>query len=170
MVRIMRFVSLCLPLAFLISCGGSQPPSRWEKVQQDTTNPQKQEINKPIVPPKAGGTLNDFFPKSADGYDVTPSQEKAGFAEYKLKKGGKEMAMLAISDATAGNPAAMEKFKQSSKSIGGFPAVEQGSTATALLVNGRYQVKVLSRSPEFTPADRAAWLQKFDLTGLAALK
>ena len=37
-------------------------------------------------------------------------------------------------------------------------------------MNDRYQVKVLSRDPAFTKEDRVAWLQKFDLKGLAQLK
>ena len=37
-------------------------------------------------------------------------------------------------------------------------------------MNGRYQVKVLSRDASFTQSDRVDWLQKFDLQGLAQLK
>jgi hypothetical protein len=54
-------------------------------------------------------------------------------------------------------------------SIAGYPAVEQGQNATAILVNDRFQVKVLSRDPAFTKDDRAAWIEKFDLAGLADL-
>ena len=42
--------------------------------------------------------------------------------------------------------------------------------ATAVLVGDRFQVKVLSRSPEFTVSDRETWLAKFDLKGLSKLK
>jgi len=38
------------------------------------------------------------------------------------------------------------------------------------LVNDRYQVKILSRDPSFTKADRVQWLQKFDLKALAKMK
>ena len=79
------------------------------------------------------------------------------------------MAVISISD-TVNNPSAVAKFKLSKDSIGGYPAVSQGTTATAVLVNERYQVKILSRDPSFTEADRKAWLAKFDLNGLAKLK
>jgi hypothetical protein len=117
----------------------------------------------------AGANLNSFFPAAGDGFERVASQEKEGFAEYKLKKDGKDVAMLAISDITA-NPSAAEKFKNSTRKIGGFPVVDQGSTATAVLVADRFQVKVLTRDPMFTKADREAWLAKFNLAGLAAFK
>ncbi|PLZ86687.1 hypothetical protein CI593_18180, partial [Fischerella thermalis CCMEE 5194] len=104
-----------------------------------------------------------------DGYERVYTQEKKGFAEAKLKKDGQELAMLAISD-TKSIPTAAAKFANSSKQIAGYPAVEIGNTQTAILVNNRYQVKVLSRSPSFTASDRETWLKKFDLNGLAQLK
>jgi len=101
------------------------------------------------------------------------TQEKKGFAEAKLKKDGKDMAMLAISDAasdvTAG-VSATKKFDKSTAKISGYPALEIGKTQTALLVSDRYQVKVLSRNPAFTQAERREWIQKFDLAGLSRLK
>jgi hypothetical protein len=121
--------------------------------------------NKPV----AGGSFNKLFPSASGEYEVVPSQEKSGFAEYKLKKGGKDVAMLAISD-TADNPDAAGKFQQSTQKIAGFPAMEVGTTSTAILVRDRFQVKVLSRDPSFTKSDREAWLQKFDLVGLSELK
>jgi hypothetical protein len=96
------------------------------------------------------------------------SQEKEGFAEYKLKKDGKDVAMLAVTD-TVTNPEAAAKFQQSTRQINGYPAIEQGSTATAVLIDNRFQVKVLSRSPSFTREDREAWLQKFNFAGIAGL-
>lgn len=117
----------------------------------------------------AGGEFNKFFPPNGNGFERVYTQEKDGFAEAKLKKDGKDLAMLAISD-TASNPAAAQKFQQSSTRIAGYPAMEVGSTQTALLVANRYQVKVISRDPNFTAADRQAWLEKFNLNGLAQLK
>jgi hypothetical protein len=116
-----------------------------------------------------GGSFNQFFPPAGGGYDRVYTQEKKGFAEAKLKQNGKDVALLAISDIL-NNPTAAIKFQQSTKKIKGYPAVEQGSTATAILVNDRYQVKVLSRDPAFTLSDREAWLAKFDLNGLARVK
>ena len=100
---------------------------------------------------------------------VTFSQEKKGFAEAKLKKDGKEVAVMAISD-TLNNPTAKKKFQNSSNQIKGYPTVGQGKTGTAVLVGDRFQVKVLSRDSSFVESDRLNWLKKFDLSGLARLK
>lgn len=158
---------LLLGLLFLVSaCSPPQPPSRFEQAQQATTRKDAP----PAVAKGAeqGSSFNRFFPKSADGFTVVPAQEKQGFAEYKLNQAGKNVAMLSIND-TLGTPAA-NKYQQSTLKIAGFPAVEQGQTGTGILVSDRYQVKVLSRDPSFTKGDRAAWLQRFNLTGLSNLK
>jgi hypothetical protein len=73
-----------------------------------------------------------------------------------------------ISD-TSSTPGTASKFANSTKKIGGYPAVEMGKTQTSVLVN-KYQVKVISKSPTFTASDRAAWIEKFNLSGLASLK
>jgi len=156
-----------LLVVLLTLTGCSSAPSKYDQAQQDTTG-----FNAPAAVEKgaeAGGTFNQFFPESAGEFKVVPSQEKKGFAEYKLKRDGDTLAMLTIND-TISLPAAAKKYENATTAIAGFPAVEQGSTATGLLVNGRYQVKVLSRSDAFTASDRAAWLQKFDLQGLAELE
>ena len=95
-------------------------------------------------------------------------EEKDGFAEAKLKQDGNTVAMMSVSD-TASNPSATTKYQNSQRSIAGYPLAEVGSTATSLLVADRLQVKVLSRDDSFTASDREAWLEKFDLAGLAKL-
>ena len=85
-----------------------------------------------------------------------------------MKKDGKEVAVLSVSD-TLNAPNAVNKFKQSTENINGYPAVNQGKTGTAVLVGDRFQVKVLSRDNSFTEEDRKAWLSKFDLRGLSKL-
>jgi hypothetical protein len=161
------FVPILLSLVLLVSaCSATKPPSQFEQTQQETSK-----RNAPAAVAKgaaSGGTFNKFFPDSASGYDVVPAQEKNGFAEYKLNKGGKNVAVLSISD-TAGNPTAVTKFQNSTTKIGGYPAVQQGANVTAVLVNDRYQVKVQSRDASFTAEDRTAWVQKFNLRGLAKL-
>ncbi len=158
--------SLLLSLLLLVSACAANPPSRFAQVQEETT----QRGAPPAVAKmaEAGGTFNRFFPKSVPGYQIVPAQEKKGFAEYKVNREGKNVAMLSIND-TLGTTAA-EKYKQSSFQIAGYPAVVQGQMATGILVQDRYQVKVLSRDPGFTPEDRAAWIEKFNLNGLANLK
>ena len=119
--------------------------------------------------PAAGGEFNKFFPKSADGFDVVFTQEKAGMAQAKLKKDGKDVAMLTIADLT-GNPDAAEKFKNSTASIAGYPAAASGSLGTAVLVGNRFQVQVRSNEGSFTEADRRTWLERFNLNGLATIR
>lgn len=163
---------LFLSLLLLISgCSSPKPPSQFSQAQQEST----QRGAQPAVSKDAtqGSKFNQFFPKSAGGYQRVFSQEKKGFAEAKLNKDGKTVAMLAISDAasdTTGGGNAAKKYEKSTQQIAGYPAVEIGATQTAILVANRYQVKVLGRDPAFTKADRAAWIQKFDLAGLSRLK
>ncbi|PSB22990.1 hypothetical protein C7B76_01700 [filamentous cyanobacterium CCP2] len=157
--------ALMLSLVLIVSACSSQEPSRYSQIQEETSG-----RNAPAaVADEAvqGSNFNQFFPRSVAGYDIVPYQEKNGFAEYKVNQDGKNVAMLAINDTT-GTPAAA-KFQNSEMSIAGYPAVEQGQNATAILVNDRFQVKVLSRDPAFTKDDRAAWIEKFDLAGLADL-
>jgi len=142
-------------------------PSTYDQVQKDTTG-----FGKPAAVSKEaekGGRFNQFFPAKEGDFDVIPSQEKKGFAEYKLNQNGKTLAMLTIND-TVSLPAAAIKYKAATEKISGYPTVNQGITATGLLVNDRYQVKVLSRDMSFSQEDRVEWLQKFDLQGLSELE
>jgi hypothetical protein len=162
------------------ACLSGESNNRWANAQRESTSgamkptatPQTETASRTnparSAKPLPGGAFNKFFPAASDGYTTQASQEKEGFAEYKLKKDGKDVAMLAVTD-TATNPEAAQKFQNSTRQIAGFPAIEQGATATAVLVDNRFQVKVLSRNPSFTKADREAWLQKFNLNGIAGL-
>lgn len=179
--NVLAFIFLSLAF-FGAACNSNESNSRWANAQRESTqgaNPattpapaqtqttqnRQPRSNKPF----AGGEFNKFFPAAnEEGYTRVASQEKEGFAEYKLKKDGKDVAMLAVTD-TITNPEATAKFQQSTKQINGYPAIEQGNTATAVLVDNRFQVKVLSRSPSFTREDREAWLQKFNFAGIAGL-
>lgn len=157
-------VVLCLVL-LVTAC--SPAPSRYDQVQNETTG-----FRSPAAVDKQaekGGTFNQFFPRGDGDYQVIPYQEKKGFAEYKLERNSATVAMLTIND-TISLPAAAEKYRDASEFIEGYPSVDQGTTATGLLVNGRYQVKVLSRDPSFTKSERVIWLRKFNLEGLAQLE
>ncbi len=161
------FASVLLSVVLLVTGCAPKPPSPYAQVQQETT----QKGAQPAVAKKAeqGSSFNQFFPGATAGYERVFTQEKKGFAEAKLKKDGKDMAMLAISD-TISLPTAAQKFANSTVTVAGYPAVEIGTTQTAVLVNDRYQVKVLSRDPAFSKSDRQTWLQRFDLRGLAQVK
>ncbi len=160
------FVPIFLSLFLLVSACASTPPSRYEQVQKETT--QRKAPGAVAKQAEQGAKFNKFFPNGVRGYDIVPAQEKKGFAEYKVNQDGKTVAMLSISD-TSSLPSAAAKYQNSASTIAGYPAVEQGTTATGILVNGRYQVKVQSRDPSFSKEDRAAWLQKFNLRGLSQL-
>ncbi|MDX2272886.1 MAG: hypothetical protein NW237_13205 [Cyanobacteriota bacterium] len=157
---------LCLTLLLFLASCSAKAPSRFEQAQQDSTQ------NKvSAVAPKAeqGGQFNPFFPPSQFGYERVFVQEKQGFAEAKLKRDGKDVAMLSISD-TISLPSAAQKYQGSATFIAGYPTLEIGSTQTGILVAERYQIKAISRDPSFGQAERQAWIQRFDLEGLAQLK
>ena len=180
--KFLAFIFLPL-VVFALACNSNESNSRWANAQRESTqgatptataaqqqqSPTAQNRPSRSNKPLAGGEFNKFFPAANEGgYTRVASQEKEGFAEYKLKKDGKDVAMLAVTD-TVTNPEAAAKFQGSSRQINGYPAIEQGSTATAVLVDNRFQVKVLSRSPSFTKEDREMWLQKFNFAGIAGL-
>ncbi|MEM9924240.1 MAG: hypothetical protein AAF915_10905 [Cyanobacteria bacterium P01_D01_bin.50] len=166
--RVSRILAaLVLSLLLLTTACAQKAPSRFDQAQQESSQQKKgQAVAKNAT---QGSQFNKFFPSAGDGYQRVFTQEKKGFAEASLKKDGKEVAKLAINDTTS-NPTAAKKFDKSTKKISGYPSVEVGKTQTAVLVNNRYQVKVLSRNPSFTASDREAWLKKFDLSGLARVK
>ncbi|MEH2360595.1 hypothetical protein [Nostoc sp.] len=158
--------ALLLSVVLLTTACTPKTPGRFDQAQKESTQQKSgQAVTKTAT---QGSEFNKFFPKASDGYQGVYTQEKKGFANLKLKKGGKEVALLSISDTTS-TPDAVTKFSKSTKKIGGYPAVEVGKTQTAILV-GKYQVKALSRDSSFTASDRANWLEKFNLNGLAKLK
>ena len=141
-------------------------PNRFDQAQQESSRQKSgQAVAKDAT---QGSKFNQFFPAGGDGYQRVYTQEKKGFSEANLKQGGKTVAQLAISDTTS-IPGAAAKFSNSTKKVGGYPAVTVGNTQTSILV-GKYQVKVISKDPAFTAADREAWIQKFNLAGLSKLK
>lgn len=159
-------VALILSSCLLFTACSQQAPSRFDEAQQQSTSKGATAV---VDNSQSGGTFNRYFPDGNSQYERIYSQEKKGFAEAKLKAGGKEIAILSISD-TANNPSAIAKFKESSSKISGYPAVTQGSSGTAVLVGDRYQVKIRSKDSSFSESDRQAWLSKFDLRGLSKLK
>lgn len=166
-----RWQKILLPaflsvLLLVSACGSGSPPSPYDQVQQETSGSQAPAVSGEAV---NGSSFNALFPSATDGFDVVPSQEKKGFAEYKLKQDGTTMAMLSIND-TISNPDAASKFSSSDRSVAGYPAVDIGSKQTAILVADRFQVKVQSRDEAFAKSDRENWLSKFDLRGLASLQ
>jgi hypothetical protein len=158
-------VALLLTVVLLITGCQAKAPDRFAQAQQDSS---KRGVTAVAKDATQGSQFNKFFPKPIPGYERVYTQEKKGFAEAALKKDGKEVAKLSISD-TSSLPAAAAKYENSTEKIGGYPAMTLGNTQTSVLV-GKYQVKVLSRDPGFTKAEREQWISKFDLKGLSKLK
>jgi hypothetical protein len=159
---------LLLSAVLVFSACSSKEPSRYAQTQKDTSS-----RNAPAAVAKnaeAGGDFNKFFPQGSAGYARVFSQEKKGFAEAKLNKDGKNVAVMSISD-TSSLPAAAKKYEKSTTKLGSYPLLDEAPLkSTGVLVNNRFQVKVASRDPSFTATDRKAWLQKFNLDGLSKLK
>jgi hypothetical protein len=145
---------------------GCQPkaPSQFSEIQKETSKPGVVAVAKDAT---QGSEFNKFFPKPDAGFERVYTQEKKGFAEAKLKRDGKELAMLSVSD-TRSIPGSAAKYASSTEKIANFPAVSVGSTMTSVLV-GNYQVKVQSKDPLFDKADRSTWIAKFDLNGISKL-
>ena len=159
--------ALLLSMLLLVTACQTQAPSRFDQAQKESSQQRSgQAVAKDAT---QGGSFNKFFPAADKGYDRVYTQEKKGFAEAKLKKDGQDVAMLSIAD-TRNLPSAAAKYQNSTKKIAGYPAIEIGNTQTGILVGDRYQVKVLSRDPSFSSSDREAWLEKFNLQGLARLE
>ena len=159
--------ALLLSMLLLVTACATKAPSRFDQAQQESSQQKSgQAVAKEAT---QGSNFNKFFPAAGAGFDRVYTQEKKGFAEAKLKKDGKDVAMLSISD-TKSTPITATKFQSSTLKIAGYPAVEIGKTQTAVLVGDRYQVKVLSRDQSFTSSDRQNWIQKFNLKGLARLQ
>lgn len=158
--------AVLLSVLLLTTACSPKTPGRFDQVQQESSRQKSgQAVAKDAT---QGSKLNQFFPAGGDGYQRVYTQEKKGFSAANLKKDGKVLAELSISDTTS-IPGAAAKFANSTKQVGGYPSVKLGNTQTSVLV-GKYQVKVLSKSPTFTAADREAWIEKFNLDGLAKLK
>jgi hypothetical protein len=156
----MQRIILCL----LVAAGCEKTPTRWDEAQQASRG-------KPAVAnaSQSGAAFNRFFPKVEAPFDLVYKQEKSGFVEASLKRDGKEVALLTISDTT-NNPVAAEKYEESLEKLGEYPLATVGSQGTGLLVANRYQVQVRSMDESFTEEDRREWLEQFDLTELSQLQ
>jgi hypothetical protein len=165
MGRIARSLHVALLAAGLsLSVACKKEPDRWD---QAATAPVPTKPTEPAAKEKPGANFNKAFPADGtDGYTRVFTQEKEGFAEAKLQKDGKDVATLAISDASA-DADAKGKFAKSTESVEGHPLVTVGKNQSALLVKDRYQVKVSSQTLDAEA--RKALLTKFDLKALAAL-
>ena len=151
----------------LAGCGEDPDYERWEATQEESSADGAVAVANADDATDAG-EFNQFFPPQADGFDRVFTQEKGGTAIADYEMDEEVMVTLSVTDLTT-NPAALNKYETPEFDIDGYPAVTQGSKTTALLVNDRYQVKASGKSDAVSADDRVAWLEKFDLAGLAAL-
>ena len=156
-----------LSSALLVGCGEDPDYDRWEDAQEQSSADGAVAVQNAGTATDAG-EFNTFFPEQYGDFDMVPRQETGGTAIWDVKKDEEVMVTLSVTDL-ATNPRALKKYEDPEFEIDGHPAVTQGSKTTAILVNDRYQVKASSKSDAFTAEDRKAWLEKFDLAGLAAL-
>jgi hypothetical protein len=150
-------IALCIVITVPVAC---RKQSRWDEADQASQGGTA--VAEDAVP---GSTLNAFFPESGEGFKITFTQEKKGFAQADLDIDGQKAATLSISD-TVSNPSAADKFKESTETLAGYPMVQVGSKGTAILVADRFQVQIRSVEDDF---DRESWLAEFDLDGLDSL-
>ena len=162
-------LAAALPLgpALLTGCGEDPDYSRWEDTQEKSSEDGAVAVQNAGTATDAG-EFNKFFPEQSGDWDMIARQEKGGTAVWDLEKGEELYCTFSITDL-ATNPRGKTKYEDAEMEIDGYPAVTQGSKTTALLVGDRYQVKASSKNDAFSADDRAAWLEKFDLAGLAAL-
>ncbi len=147
----------------MIACGGVMTTSPYDDANKNKGPSTSKEALE-------GKEFNKFFPKASAPFDMVAKQDKKGVSLYELKKDGKVVAELSITD-TVSTPETRDKYKTSTEKIGNYPAAPDGSLGTAVLVADRFQVKVrtLPRRRCFSKEDREEWLKKFDLDGLAKL-
>jgi hypothetical protein len=116
-----------------------------------------------------GTAFNRLFPKPEPGEQLVFTQEKRGFSQARLRQGDELKALLSISDVLTA-PEAKDKFSGAADRLKGWPLVEQGNQASALLVAERFQVKVIGQGIGMDVQQRHDLLGAFDLRGLAALQ
>lgn len=165
----LAILTLC---GFMLACSSKKAetaPKEAEKPKETTVENTQPQPPPPPVEVVDGSSFNKFFPKSEGEFEVVFTQEKDGFAQAKLKKGGNELATLTVSDVVKNSDATTD-YATATKKIANYPAVAKGSLGTAVLVENRFQVQVRSKDKAFSEADRETWLQKFDLATMAKIK
>lgn len=161
MNRVLRWgVAALLATGLLVGAVVLAPFSSWLPGGTVADVPLAQVVN--------GSAFNRLFPAPEPGQRLVFTQEKRGFSEARLRQGDEPVALLAISD-TRTAPEARAKFEASRERLAGWPLLEQGAQASALLVADRFQVKVIGQGVGLAADQRHALLEGFDLPGLAAL-
>lgn len=162
-------LGVALAAALATGCNGckkDEPKStRWDDAATAVTTVSVSPSGSAAVPPILAGVLPRYFPKDENlaGYKRIHSADKEGYAEAKLQKDGKEVAILSIADAEK-LAYAKAKFDSATEKLDGYPLMTVGNNQTSVLVKGRFQVKVSSQTLDNDA--RKGILSKFDLKGL----
>lgn len=158
-------------LALALTLGGCKkdlPPSPSKPVIVDAAPPA---VLGPPVPAKRqetkpGADLKIYFPGDGVlGTKRTFTQEKLGFAEAKVQQGGKDLAVLSITDAL-NDADAKGKFANTAEKLDDAPVISIGKTQSAALVKGRYVLTVDSQILD--DQRRKTWLTHFNVKALSA--
>jgi hypothetical protein len=176
MKRTIVSVALALGALGLFACGKDEPKStRWDQAASAAAKSAEKKAEAPKDAPSAApppekketGAFNKFFP--ADGVDGTKrvfSADKDGYAEAKLTKDSKEVALLSVTDLN-GKDDEKKKFDAAKEKVNGNPVATFGKNKSMILVKSRYQVAVSSQTLDHEA--RKGWISKFDLNGISAL-
>jgi hypothetical protein len=169
--KLTRLAALSLSALLATGCDGCQNDKARAAAADATTPDASMTIS--LAPPGASslapmttGFLTKFFPKDGDGgYKRVLSGEKQGYAEAKLEKDGKEVALVSITDATR-LAYTKQRFETSTEKIGDLPVLRVNDEETSALVNNRFYVKVYSTKLDHEA--RKAILASFDLKSLGS--
>ena len=101
------FAALLLSILLLTTACTPKEPGRFDQVQQESSRQRSgQAVSRQAT---QGSNFNKIFPSSSGGYQRVFTQEKKGFSQAKLKKDGKDVAVLSISD-TISTPSTAAKY------------------------------------------------------------
>jgi hypothetical protein len=167
-MRASRIGAALVALALALACapGCKKDPDRWEKAAASAATSAAPIVTASAPPAESKGFNALFPPDGADGYARVFVSEVDGTAQAKLRKEGKDVATLTITD-TRTNADAKKKFEGATEKVAGHPVMTVGKNQTTALVADRFQVKVSSQTLDHDA--RKAILEKFDLAGLARL-
>lgn len=170
--RSKRFTSVAfavlIGVAALAGLGGCEKKEdRWEQAAASAQKAAETAPSAPPAPKAETGSFNKFFPPdNTESASRVFTADKEGYAEAKLTKDGKEIALLAITDLN-GKDADKSKFASATEKVETYPVATFGKNKTMILVKDRYQVSASSQTLDHEA--RKGLLSKFDLRGLSAL-
>ncbi len=161
-----------------VGCNEAQSTAQQPIQQQPTTiveeaapsSGAEENAQPPVAADSAeSGKFDPFFPKPEDGYQIVFQPENPGYAQASLHGAGdQELAVFSIFD-TEKSPIVLARFGRSEQKIGEQTVLSEESSLSALIAE-RYHVQVRSVAPDFGEAERQAWLEKFDLAGIAKME